>query len=112
MKPSEFLKIANEVMMEASPIPEHLMYPAPNFFTMKNRISLLHGDWKRKYPFRHLAVGDWFFADCAFNDVMKKINSLTSCRSFYQKRLGRKFRLQIVRGGLSCTSGVRCWRVQ
>lgn len=92
--------------------PSDIFNPHPQFFTLNNRVSLLHGDWKRKYPFRHLAIGDWFFADCAFNDVMKKMNSLTSCRSFFQHKLGRKFRLKIVRGGLSGTSGVRCWRVE
>lgn len=96
---------------DAPGVPEYLLNPRPQFFALKNRVSLLHGDWKRKYPFRHLAVGDWFFADCAFADVMRKMNSLTSCRAFYQKRLHRKFRLMIVRGGFAGTNGVRCWRV-
>lgn len=59
-----------------------------------------------KYKFREMEIGDSFLVPCSRFDLAKTMNSLTSCRAHWQRKLGWKFLMR------TRLNGIRIWRVK
>jgi hypothetical protein len=64
------------------------------------------GDFKRRYPFKRMHVGDSFFVPCEPFELEDRWNSLTSCIRNATVKTGFKFATRQVEGGL------RVWRIR
>jgi hypothetical protein len=78
------------------------------FFRIESYVRLPRPSGSRvKYPWAKLEVGQSFLAPCENDERPALMNSLTSCRSWQQRKTkgAKRFALRIVDGG------VRVWRV-